>query len=325
MILKDFQIYHANSVKKIILADPTTLKIKVVEGDTAQVIANDFSNSIIDVSFINENETALISDFLEYDSGGYYITIGNTTENNARQIIRDELTYPFFLFVGEGETPTDETATKTTIFPPPETTIEFIERISAKLLHLTRRVSTLRHEEPHLSARSRRVCLDLDDRNEYVHRYDHSINLLRLPVGWTQLQINTFIARYEAHNKKVAEAKAANRTPPTFNEDRLQEQIETLINKIDSTLTEEALLEHHETHDTDEWRNAHAQRKIVLCNKDCSVGEIIADINAFHTARGETNHVLAERSFHDVAVKHWNEAKRTTHRKLVEARTYNLP
>ena len=166
--------------------------------------------------------------------------------------------YPFFQYVGDGETEIDEPAGETIVFPPKETPDQFIERISARLLHFSRRISILRHEEPHLSSRSRRVCLDLDDRDEYVHRYDHSINLCRLPAGWLQLQLNTYIQRHQNHKKRVAKAKAANRKLPTFNQDRMEGEIETLLDKMETHLTKDALLKHHETHDTDEWRNAHA-------------------------------------------------------------------
>ena len=208
----------------------------------------------------------------------------------------------------------------------PETHALWIERISARVLHLTRRVSILRHEEPHLSSRSRRVCLDLDDRNEYVHRYDHSINLMRLPVGKLQLDINAYVQRWDAHEKKVAEAKEAGTEPPEFTRLSDRDTIEALLEKLEERLTEDALLDHHETHNTNEWRNAHADRKVVLCNADCSVGEVLLDINSFHTDReGNTNHQLAEQSFHDVAVKHWNQAKRTRFRELVTSRVITLP
>ena len=318
------------NVLKIVLIKPRLARIKSSLNDVISIQDIDFTNLIEGIAYTTKSHPLLSSIFytVDYQEIAYRNIVmqlkANVVWGNHSHYIHENTVFPQYLALAEGETETDEPATETIIFPPKETPMQFIERISARLLHLTRRVSILRHEEPHLSERSRRVCLDLDDRSEYVHRYDHSINLVRLPVGWLQLQINSYLTRLKAHEEKVAAAEAANKKPPVFNEDRLQGKIETLLEKLEARLTEEMLLEHHETHDTDEWRNAHAARKIVLCNEDCSVGEEIADINSFHTANGVTNHVLAEKSFHDVSVKHWNEAKRTTFRKLVTERTVTL-
>lgn len=249
--------------------------------------------------------------------------IGRYTLNKNNPYQPDTV-FPLYIHLEEGETETPETPTETIIFPPRETHLEFMERIQARLLHLTRRVAVLRHEQPHLSSRSRRVCLDLDDRNEYVHRYDHSINLVRLPVGWLQNMINAYQAQWNAHLERVEDAKKKSQSEPEFTRYNDRDPIETLLEKLETTLTEEALIEHHEVHDTTEWQNAHAARKIVLCNEDCSVGEEIADINSYHTSNGITNHRLAEKSFHDVAVTYWNQALQTPHRKLVTERTVEI-
>ena len=306
-------------ISKIILASAKTLKVKQTDG----VILYDFTG--VRPNIVYKSNKITVSDV----RWSYYNKFQVVMKSNEYmlEIITDPITtFPHYVYLAEGETATDEPADRTIIFPPQETHAEWIERIAPRLLHLTRRVSVLRHEEPHLSSRSRRVCLDLDDRNEYVHRYDHSINLMRLPVGKLQLDINAYNQRWDAHEKKVAEAEAAGTEPPEFTRLSDRDTIEALLEKLEERLTEDMLLDHHETHNSNEWRNAHADRKVVLCNADCSVGEVLLDINSFHTDRhGNTNHQLAEQSFHDVAVKHWNEAKRTRHREIVRERVVVIP
>lgn len=318
---------------KVIATGLFSFTIKFKKPDDTIVIANiDARHMLKNIAYTcNSGDLLKLPITIKFTEKDYTnrldVSIVSSTPNHYNYLefieINSENVY-VYVNSAEGETETPETSTETILFPPPETPMEFIERMSARLLHFSRRVSILRHEEPHLSSKSRRVCLDLSDRDTYVHRYDHSINLVRLPAGWLQLQINTYIQRLKAHEKKVEDANEAGTTPPNFNEGRLQEQIETLLEKIEMHLTEDQLLKHHETHNTEEWRNAHAARKIVLCNEDCSVGELIADINSFHTANGETNHTLAEQSFHKVAVDHWNEIKQTAFRELVTERTVTI-
>ena len=76
-------------------------------------------------------------------------------------LINYEPHYPYVAYAAQGEDREDEPATQTVFLPPLETHLEFMERIQARLLHLTRRASVLRHELPHLSSRSRRVCLEI--------------------------------------------------------------------------------------------------------------------------------------------------------------------
>ena len=305
----------------------THFKIKQTVGDKTDVVEYDFSNIIPNIKYLftPTNDFPLLNaeitkdhDF-QGDLRDLPIFFVKYKSNNSRLYMSLDATDPSRIFADLG-TP------NRTYTLPIDTHHEWIERISPRVLHLTRRVSILRHEEPHLSSRSRRVCLDLDDRNEYVHRYDHSINLMRLPVGKLQLDINTYNNRWDSHERKVAKAKEKGNPIPEFDRFSDRDDIETLLEKLEEKLTEDALLEHHETHNTNEWRNAHAERRVVLCNDDCSVGELLLDINRFHTDRhGNTNHELAEQSFHDIAVTHWNEAKRTTHRTLVTERIVTIP
>lgn len=319
---------------KLWMPNPQTLKVKVSIAENIHVIHYDLQHYRKGIVYTNRNssDTSPLQE-------SYIVDIPRLSEPeqyfnfHGRNHFVDEYygigkpepgDYPLYLYLGPDQTEVDESATKTIVFPPPETHLEFMERIQSRLLHLTRRSSVLRHEQPHLSERSRRVCLDLDDRSEYVHRYDHAINLLRLPVGWLQNMINAYQAQWNAHLERVEAAKKKNQPEPTFTRLNDRDDIETLLEKLENRLTEETLIDHHETHDTTEWQNAHASRKIVLCNDDCSVGEEIADINSFHTARGVTNHRLAEKSFHDVAVTYWNQALQTPYRKLVTRRTFTL-
>ena len=136
--------------------------------------------------------------------------------------------------------------------------------------------------------------------------------------------INGYQGHWNSHLEKVEDAKKKNQPEPKFTRLNERDGIEEMLEKLENTLTEEALIEHHETHDTTAWQNAHAARKIVLCDKNCGVGEELADINSYHTSGGVTNHRLAEQSFHNIAVTYWNQALQTPYRKLVTERTVTI-
>ena len=321
------EVANKPKITKIVLTGDDKLVVKFEDDN---VICYDFSNARSSIIYRSNSNANKIIDRLRYHRNfpdHFTVELNNikgdtSVRRELRRIFDEIVNYPVFIWGATGEDEsTDITPTETIFFPPPETHVEWLERIAARLLHLSRRVSVLRHEQPHLSSRSRRVCLDLDDRNEYVHRYDHSINLMRLPVGKLQLDINAYNQRWDAHQRKVIEAENADNPIPKFTRLSDRDDIEALLVKLETNLTEETLIEHHETHNTTEWGNAHSERLVVLCNEDCSVGEVLLDINSFHTDRdGNTNHQLAEQSFHDIAVKHWNEVQRTTFRKIVTER-----
>lgn len=323
--------------KKIIAVSATSLKVKIA--DPQKVILIDFAGLEIkkDVVYVPSRPVIVENIYTYINNGNYSYILGVDGVETATVVkLRHHISFGSGQFSGTmfvspdsyskvvwkdfGENDQDEPHTETLTLASKETHTEFMERIQSRLLHLTRRASVLRHELPHLSSRSRRVCLDLDDRDEQVHRYDHAINLLRLPVGWLQNMINAYQAQWNAHLERVEDAKKKNQPEPEFTRYNDRNPIETLLEKIETTLTKDALIEHHETHDTTEWQNAHAARKIVLCDENCGVGEEIADINSYHTSNGVTNHRLAEKSFHDVAVTYWNQALQTPYRKLVRER-----
>ena len=307
--------YNTDEHNKIWFTSERMLKVKTGETVTAYnlrhaILYITYSTADLEITVIMEKPTTS-------HLGGSYISLAQDVNASARLQSYPNLTYPYYVHVGDDETETDEPVDRTILFPPRETTEEWGERISAELLFLARRIAILRHEEPHHNSRSRRICNEVNDNHEEVHRYDHSVNLLKLAVGWFKLQLNGYEQRYLAEVKKVG------KPVPDFDINK-RDELETLFNKMSSNLTEDRLQEHFDLHNTDEWRQAHAERKIVLCNDDCSVGELIADINSYHTSRGVTHHALAERSFHDVSTKHWVQAKRTPHRKLVTERTVTL-
>ena len=197
-------------------------------------------------------------------------------------------------------------------------------RVSARMLHLTRRIRVLRHEEPHQNALSTDICREVPAGHEEVLRYDIACNLLKRPVGWLALQLQTHQNRYNQYLGRKVAAELAGRTPPTFAYDGERVKIEAMLEKLETHLTEECLEEHFDLHDHGEWdKIQNKQRKITLCAEDLSPGEVIVDVNSFFTdGNGRVAEAHAKRTYHEISTKYWVMAKRTPHRKLVTERTY---
>ena len=52
--------------------------------------------------------------------------------------------------------------------------------------------------------------------HDEVLRYDIACNLIKRPVGWLALQLQTYQTRYNRHLAAVVKAKEAGRTPPSI-------------------------------------------------------------------------------------------------------------
>ena len=155
-----FFMYHPEKDLKIIFKSPTLLLIKMKDGDGSTVVGYNFEHAKMGIGYVNTNIANSMNNinFGEYGThvNRHQIQIAENHFAEPRELRQlqfelptDPSDYPYYAYVGEGETETPETPTKTFLFPPPETVEQFFERIHARLLHLTRRIRALRHEEPH--------------------------------------------------------------------------------------------------------------------------------------------------------------------------------
>ena len=301
---------------------------KNVNGDIS-IIEYDLSNLKENIKYTSNSGDIKSIHYGFYRGGAAFAKIEMANHNRNRiptgGYVPQE-PYPIYLHIAEGETETPETPTKTILFPPPETHEQFMHRISARLLNLTRRIRALRHEEPHQNALSKNICREVPADHAEVLRYDIACNLLKRPVGWLALQLQTHQNRYNQHLAAVVKAKEAGRTPPTFGYDSERPKLETMLDKLEANLTEECLEEHFDMHDHAEWDKVqNKQRKITLCNEDSTPGEVLVDVNAFFTdGRGNIAEEHAKRTYHEISTKYWVMAKRTPHRKLVTQRTVEI-
>ena len=323
--------------KKIWSPRPKVVKFKLERDGVTKIVEVDGTHLIGKIVYTTPNANNILSfealsrtsvadfDMIRWDESADYQLLKEiyaTTPDNA-----DSPDYPVIFWKAEGEDDTDEPATDTWLFPPPETTEQFLERIYARLLHLTRRIKILRHEEPHQNALSERICREVPADHEEVLRYDIACNLIKRPVGWLALQLQTFQNRYNRHLAEVVKAQKAGRTPPTFNPGSDQTKIVSMLEKLETHLTEECLQEHFDMHDHGVWDKVqNKQRKITLCNDDLSPGEVLVDVNSFFTdGNGNIAEEHAKRTYHEISTKYWVMAKRTPHRQLVIQRTVEIP
>lgn len=236
--------------------------------------------------------------------------------------------YPHFVFIDDGQDRTVETPTKTIYLPPAETPLEWIERVTARIFHVTQRIAVLRHEEPHQNALSEKICREVPEDHDEVLRYDISCNLIKRPIGWLALQLENYESKYNRHLAAVEAAQKANRAIPNFNDNTDRNKIEEMLDKVDESLTEECLRDHFDLHRTADWDPIqNTQRKITLCNDDANrtPGEVLVDVNAFFTdGRGRIAQEHAKKTYHDISTRYWVKAKRTSHRTLVTERTVTL-
>ena len=327
----EFTTNRNNNDKKIWMSSQHVMKVKALIDDVVSVIAIDTSNAktgIIYRPLRIEPKSNVIrverKGYFDIERLGYEWTSYNTDRIVTN--IPDDAVYPYFIYTDNDQTETDEPADETIIFPPPETQEQFFERIYARLLHLTRRIRILRHEEPHQNALSTRICREVPADHEEVLRYDIACNLIKRPVGWLALQLENYQTRYNRHLAAVVKAKEAGRTPPTFNKGSDETKIEAMLEKLETHLTEECLENHFDLHDHAEWdRVQNKQRKITLCDDDYSPGELLVDVNSFFTdGDGNIAETHAKKTYHDISTKYWVKAKRTPHRNLVTERTVEL-
>ena len=334
----DFYFFIDQDDQQVTFISPTFFKVRRVENGITRVYGCDISNARADIIYrepqlvtkLKMHTLYLRSDYnrISIERFTHANRYGNRNERTARQISTSpvNLEYPYLLYLKDGETATDEPATETILFPPPETHEQFMERVSARLLHLTRRIRALRHEEPHQNALSKNICREVPADHAEVLRYDIACNLLKRPIGWLALQLQTQQTRYNSHLAAVEKAKEAGRTPPTFGHTGEYPKLEALLNKIDMHLTEECLEEHFDMHDHAEWdKIQNKQRKITLCDDDYSPGEVLVDVNSFFTdGDGNVAEEHAKRTYHEISTKYWVMAKRTPHRNLVTERIVEL-
>ena len=320
---------------KIWFISPTTAKYKLTKDGETKIIQVDTSHIKDDIVYRPNNKNMLDLSAATHAWVGD-LEINRTDRSVAWQLqqwidatIPDDPSspdYPVFVWKAQGETETDEPATETWVFPPPETPEQFFERIYARVLDLTRRIKILRHEEPHQNALSEDICREVPEDHEEVLRYDIACNLIKRPVGWLTLQLQTYQNRYNRHLEQVVKAQEAGTTPPTFNKGSDETKIEAMLEKLETHLTEECLENHFDLHDHAEWDAIqNKQRRITLCADDYSPGELLVDVNSFFTdGRGNVAEEHAKRTYHEISTKYWVMAKRTPHRNLVTERTYTL-
>lgn len=319
--------------KAIWFVNQNTIKYQLEIDGIIKVIQLDISNAKNGITYIASSiENAINLDAVTIGKDIYDLDIHRQDNSVDYQLKQDidatipddpnDPAYPVFVY-GSG---TDEPATETIIFPPPETVEQFMERVWAKLLHLTRRIKILRHEEPHQNALSEKICREVPEDHDEVLRYDIACNLIKRPCGWLALQLQTYQERYNRHLAAVVKAKEAGTTPPTFNRGSDETKIETMLDKLEANLTEECLQNHFDLHDHGEWdKIQNKQRKITLCDDDSSPGEVLVDVNSFFTdGDGNIAETHAKKTYHDISTKYWVMAKRTPHRNLVTQRTVEI-
>ena len=148
--------------KKIWFVSPTIVKYKLeVDGQT-KIIQIDISNAIDGINYKPNRDNDLYLYAVAKSPPPLEIArLDLSVDYQLRRTIDTTIpddpadpAYPVFVY-GSG---TDEPATDTWIFPPPETHEKFMERVWARLLNLTRRIKILRHEEPHQNALSTNIC-----------------------------------------------------------------------------------------------------------------------------------------------------------------------
>lgn len=322
-------------VKKIVITSNNIVQVKHERNDTTEVLSVDISNMIDDIEYRMQDYQNVIHSIkksTEITSASPVISLDlalNIYDDRLRNYYSYEFgEFPRYIYTASDETKTPETATKTIIFPPRETPLEWLERIHARIFHVTQRIQVLRHEEPHQNALSEKICREVPEDHDEVLRYDISCNLIKRPIGWLALQMENYESKYSRHLAAVEVAKKANRTIPTFNDQNDRNTIETMLEKIEESLTEECLRDHFDLHRTADWNPIqNTQRKITLCNDDANrtPGEVLVDVNAFFTdGRGRIAQEHAKKTYHDISTKYWVKAKRTSHRKLVTERIVNL-
>ena len=320
---------------KIVFLSELVLQVKRKFGGVTSNIVFDFSKIKSKIKYTTPHTSGGVNRLysVRYDPSenplfgiSFELWFTNNSGNQIYEWNPPDITYPRFMYLAEGETETIETPDRTIHFPPQETVEQFFERVWARLLHLTRRIRILRHEEPHQNALSEKICREVPENHDEVLRYDIACNLIKRPCGWLALQLENYQARYNRHLAAVETAKEAGRTPPTFNRGTDETKIQTMLDKLDANLTEECLQEHFDMHDHAEWdRVQNKQRKITLCDDDNSPGEVLVDVNAFFTdGRGRVAETHAKKTYHDISTKYWVMAKRTAHRNLVTERTVEM-
>lgn len=328
--------YSIHKEKKIIFIDKNTIQVKIDKNNKVRIVQYNISHLKKGVMYIpdnRKNSDIWFFGYLPYDDifrpryhfSNFEGEIDRGYTNSEEYTLpTNNSDYPYYPYVGEGETETVDTPTERVIFPPRETPLQFVERITAKLFHVTQRIQVLRHEEPHQNALSEDICREVPEDHDEVLRYDISNNLIKRPVGWIALQMENYESKYTRYLAEVEAAKRANRAIPNFHDNTDRNKIETMLEKIEESLTEECLRDHFDLHRTDDWNPVqNTQRKITLCNDDANrtPGEVLVDVNAFFTdGRGRIAQEHAKKTYHDISTKYWVKAKRTSHRKLVTER-----
>ena len=208
-----------DNVLKIVLFENKTIKVKYnINGEIINVLY-DLKNARRGIFYQGHSARGTYIDYWErdlYNQLRLDLKFGTHGGGHIDYYPPRNTTFPMYLYLGADQTETDETPDRTIHFPPQETVEQFFERVWAKLLHLTRRIRILRHEEPHQNALSEKICREVPENHDEVLRYDIACNLIKRPCGWLALQLENYQARYNRHLAAVVTAKEAGRTPPNF-------------------------------------------------------------------------------------------------------------
>ena len=321
----NIQIYSPYD-KKVWFTSQTDLKVKYEIGGETYIVHYDFSGAVEHFGYRAEtnvdNTVSLIRRYTEGDTLRIYRDRNVFSTNNSPLGTRPHATfptatteYPFYIYVGPGEMETDEAALRTIVFPPAETTPEWVERIRPRLTIVARRfVAGIQAEFPHLKTKARNVATGLDDTHDESKRYDNVINWGRSIIGYAWAEMSKWTA---------PDAQVGVRTP--------RADIEAMVDKIEANIpTSDIVEDFYHDHETNPWHQCHAERKIHFANEDTSPGELLFDLQDQATENKGTaaesiNHELAETNFKGLVLGEFENAWKSKSRTLTTLLTFTIP
>ena len=284
-------------VKKIMIVPPNSIKIKRIIDGSPHVL-----------KFTVDDSIQITSHFRHYfspDSNIYevrnfpdrlriYVSLG-LDQGNAEARFR---------YLAPGETATEEPIDAEFVYT--ETGAFYAKRVKPLLTQLARTfANNFNHSLPHLRGRSRNICHDLKQSEQHerdeLRRYDNTANYWKTLLGYMWKKVEAF------ENGLIV----------LTSEDK--QQINSII---DTAQTQIGSTDNfYSDHDVGEWHRLHNdERKIYMCDENCSPDELIHDINAQHmeVPEGGGDPVLnennAEGTFANYSVTQFKACHSGTHR-----------